>query len=76
MVTGKVIEEEDRAPIVIDEDNVVDHVNEFPYLGSVIQSSGRVDADVERRITLASKYFGALRKSVFMDRDLNLQTKD
>ena len=75
MVTGRVIEEEDRAPIVIDEDKVVDHVNEFPYLGSVIQSSGRVDVDIERRITLASKAFGALRKSVFMDRDLNLQTK-
>ena len=75
MVTGRVIEEEDRASIVIDEDKVVDHVNEFPYLGSVIQSSGRVDVDIERRITLASKAFGALRKSVFMDRDLNLQTK-
>ena len=33
MVTGRVIEEEDRAPIVIDEDKVVDHVNEFSYLG-------------------------------------------
>ena len=76
MVTGRVVEEEDKAPIVIDKNSVVDHVDEFPYIGSVIQSSGRMDADVEKRIILASKAFSALRKSVFIDRDLSLQTKD
>ena len=75
MVTGRVVEEEDKAPIVIDENSVIEYVDEFPYLGSVIQSSSRMDADVEKRITLASKAFGALHESVFIDRDLSLQTK-
>ena len=46
MVVGRLVEEEDRTPINIDENNV-EHVKEFPYFGSVIQSSGRMDADVE-----------------------------
>ena len=41
MATGRVVEEKDKAPIAIDENSVVDYVDEFPYLGSVIQSSGR-----------------------------------
>ena len=50
-------------------------MNEFPYLGSQIESSGRVMFDVERRIAQASKAFGALRKSVLLDRDLKVITK-
>ena len=40
-------------------------VKEFQYLGSVVQSSERMDADVNSRVTQASKAFGALRKAVF-----------
>ena len=34
-----------------------------------------MELDVNRRITQASKAFGALRKSVFMDKDLQVVTK-
>ena len=34
----------DRSPIVLSQDTI-DVVNEFPYLGSVVGSSGRIDAD-------------------------------
>ena len=37
--------------------------------------SGRMDTDVERRISQASKAFGALRKAVFLDKNLTLTTK-
>ena len=53
----------------------IDVVEEFPYLGSKIGKSGKVDMDVDRRIAQASKAFGALRKSVFMDKNLTLTTK-
>ena len=33
----------------------IESVNEFPYLGSQIESSGRVILDIERRIAQASK---------------------
>ena len=50
----------------------IESVNEFPYLGSQIESSGRVMSDVERWIVQASKAFGALRKSVLLDCDLKV----
>ena len=53
----------------------IESVDEFPYLGSMITASGRMDVDVEKRIAQASRAFGALRKAVFMDRDLKLETK-
>jgi len=50
-------------------------VEEFAYLGSQIAASGRMDNDVEKRVTQASKAFGALRRAVFLDKDLTLSTK-
>ena len=41
----------------------------------MIADSGRMDADVECRVAKASKAFGALRKAVFLNRNLSLQTK-
>ena len=74
MVTGRMVEEEDLAPIVLD-GGEVEAVKEFPYLGSVVDSSGRIDADVNRRVAQASKAFGALRKAVFLDKNLRMATK-
>ena len=45
-------------------------MDEFPYLGSVIAASGKMDTDVDNRVAKASRAFGALRKAVFLDRDL------
>ena len=50
-------------------------VCEFPYLGLLIASSGRMDVDVDRKVAQASKAFGALRKAVFPDKNLSLTTK-
>ena len=49
--------------------------DEFPYFGSVIAVSGRMDTDVDNRIAKASRAFGTLRKAVFLVRDLSLFTK-
>ncbi len=48
----------------------IECVQEFAYLGSVVASSRRVDADVEKRIAQASRAFGALRRAIFKDRSL------
>ena len=50
-------------------------VDGFPYLGSMVSSRGRVDAEVDHRIASASKAFGAVRYAVFTDRTLNTTTK-
>ena len=74
MPVGREVTAEDKFPLCIGGEEI-ESVSEFPYLGSEIASSGRMDSDVERRITQASKAFGALRKSVFMDKDLRVDTK-
>ena len=53
----------------------IEVVSEFPYLGSLIADSGRMDVDMDRQVAQASKAFGARRKSVFLDKSLSLATK-
>ena len=55
--------------------STIDIVGEFQYLGSVIAASGRIDNEVEKRIAQASRAFGALRKAVFLDKNLSLKSK-
>ena len=74
MVTGYGVTDEDRAPIAVG-DGMVECVDQFAYLGSLVSSSGRIDAEVDRRIANASKAFGALRRAVFKDSDLTITTK-
>ncbi len=74
MVTGRLVEERDRDVIQVD-GGTIECVQEFPYLGSLVSDSGRIDGKVERRISLTSRAFGALRKAVFLDKNLTLTTK-
>ena len=73
-VSGYGIEEEDRKPIVV-RGGEIECVEEFPYLGSVVMSNGRLHSEADRRIASASRAFGALRKAVFDDDNLSLSTK-
>ena len=74
MTAGRQVVDSDREPIAV-VGGEIGSVDEFPYLGSVIAVSGRMYTDVDNRIAKASRAFGALRKAVFLDRDLSLCTK-
>ena len=74
LVVGSEAEDEDKAPITV-EGGEIEGVEEYPYLGSIIASSGAMDPDVYRRVAQAFCAFGALRKAVFLDKDLTLTTK-
>ena len=50
----------------------INAVGEFQYLVSVIASSGRMDMDKDRRVAQALKAFGAIRKAVFLDKNIRL----
>ena len=50
-------------------------IDEFPYLGSLIDKSGKATVEVDRRVAQASRAFGALRKAVFLDKNLSQKTK-
>ena len=53
----------------------IDFAQEFKYLGSLVHHSLSSDADVNMRIKSASTAFGALRKSVFPNRDVKFKVK-
>ena len=74
LVMGYGLTEEDKAPIVVGGDTI-ERVDEFPYLGSVVMSSGRIDIEVNRHLAGASRAFGALRHAVFNDSNLTITTK-
>ena len=74
MATGREATSRDRAPLPISSGEV-EGVEEFPYLGSIISASGRMDREVEKRIAQAARAFGALRKAVFLDKNLSLKTE-
>lgn len=52
MAVEREVMADDRAPLNIGGEEI-EAVNEFPYLGSKIESSGRVTLDVEKRIAQA-----------------------
>ena len=64
MVVGHDIAEENTQPISL-EGGVIEHVSEFPYLGSSIAANGRIDYEIDKRIADASKAFGGLCQTVF-----------
>ena len=74
MVTGRQATADDRIPILLN-GGTIKNIPDFLYLGSVISTSGRVKPDTDRRLAQASRAFGALRKPVFNNRDLKLDTK-
>ena len=49
MIVGHDIVEEDTQPISL-EGGEIEHVSEFPYLGSSIATNGRIDDEIDRRL--------------------------
>ena len=74
MAVGRLVTEEDKQPLAVG-DAEIESVKVFQYLGSQVDSSGRMMVDVDKRIAQASKAYGALKKAVFRDHDLTISTK-
>jgi len=71
MVSGRTVVESDRELLLVRDGGDLCSVEEFPYLGSIIAASGRMDFDVERCITKASQAFGA--EDCFQRQELNFK---
>ena len=50
-------------------------VEQFKYLGSLVEASGGVAGEISCRIAQASGAFGNLRDSVFTTSDWTMETK-
>ena len=70
MVAGCGLTDEDRLLLPLDDGGTVEHVGQFPYLGSLIAESGRSHEKVDRRIPSVSRAFRVLRRAVFKDSNL------
>ena len=66
MVTERLVEESDCEPIKL-EGGDIEVVDKFPYLGSLVDNSGRSVVDVERRMVQASRF-----KSVWSSEESHL----
>ena len=64
----------DLEPIHVD-GGAIESVSSFRYLGSVMECHGGVNAELTARVSRAATIFGAMRRSVFSDKLLCLQTK-
>ena len=65
---------EDCIPLTV-HGSVIDHVDAFRYLGSMVTSNGRSSTDVHQCIAAASRAFGCLLRALFCSRDLSVCTK-
>ncbi|KAI8507031.1 hypothetical protein Bbelb_154700 [Branchiostoma belcheri] len=54
---------------------VLETVEAFPYLGSYLSCDSSMRKDIDNRIRAAHTAFGRISKRVFLNHDLNLQTK-
>ena len=74
LATGHNINNNDKSTIDLPQGSI-DSVDEFTYLGSVVASDSRIDAELTTRLANASRAFGALRTAVFKNKDLTVTTK-
>jgi len=51
MIVGREATDSDKVPIAV-KGGLIENIEEVPYLGSVIASSGTMDADVETRMAV------------------------
>ena len=74
LVAGNGVTQSDLEPIHVG-GSAIESVSSFRYLGSVVECRGGVNAELTARVSQAATIFGAMRRSVFSDKLLCLQTK-
>ena len=74
LVAGIGLTNDDLAPLELN-GSVVEVVEQFKYLGSLVEERGGVVSEVNCRIAQASRAFGSLCDSVFTASYLTMETK-
>ena len=74
LVAGVGLSPDDVAPLKIN-NGTVEVVKEFQYLWSLVEATSGMTGQVRHRIVQASRTFGSICNTVFMDGYLNLKTK-
>ena len=74
LVAGNGVTQSDLEPIHVG-GSAIELVSYFRYLGSVVECHDGMNAELTARVSRAATIFGAMRRSVFSDKLLCLQTK-
>lgn len=53
----------------------LEQVETFKYLGTIIDSKGNVEIDIDNRIKAASNMFAAIKKSFINKKEISAKTK-
>ena len=64
-----------QQPVVEANGEILKCTDSFTYLGSTVTSNNSSDAEIDKRISAASKAFGALISRLWSRHDIKLQTK-
>ena len=64
MAVGRLVTEEDKQPLDVG-DAEIESIEVFQYLGSQVDSSGKMTVDIDKRIAQASKALWSTQKSSF-----------
>lgn len=64
-----------QTPVSVTPTDTIEIVDDFPYLGSIVSSSGSLATELTTRLAKASRAFGCLRAPIFTDRTLTIKTK-
>ncbi|KAJ8398444.1 hypothetical protein AAFF_G00426990 [Aldrovandia affinis] len=70
----KKIDEHSKAPTICVENNILENVDHYICLGSLLSTRAVIDAEIHHRIGCASGAFARLRKRVFEDQDIQTKT--
>ena len=74
LVAGAPGTEKELRPLVL-QGGEIECVDDFKYLGSVLEAKGGIVKEVGERIAKASRAFGALKEPVFRNSNLSYRTK-
>ena len=61
--------------LILLDGSVLENVTEFTYLGSIMSQDGGCIAEIDARISKASKVIGFWKKRVFTNRQFSICTK-
>ena len=57
------------------DETTLTHVKEFTYLGSIIASDGHIEAELQKRMAMASRSFGRLRERLWNNLNVSIRVK-
>ena len=73
-VGGFLVSVDEQQPLAVG-DYLIEWVDQFSYLGSVIADEGDIDAGIDKRMANVLEAFGVLCQTVFIDHHLSVSTK-